>query len=254
MVRLVGRLPAVFALLAAFVLSACGGDGAASGSRVVISAASSLEPAFGAYAQRTGLDAKQSFAGSDTLAAQIRQGVRPDLYAAANTSLPEQLYREGLVSKPIVFATNSLVLAVPGDSKITSLHEVAGQGVTVAIGDQGVPVGNYTREILDRLPASESSAILDNVRSQEPDVAGIVGKLSEGAVDAGFVYVTDVEAAAGRLRAIELPSKLQPDVAYAIVTVKGASNPTAARAFVAGLLSRQGRGALRSAGFGPAPG
>ena len=54
-----------------------------------------------------------SFAGSDELAAQIRQGVRPDVYAAANTTLPDQLHKEGLVGKPTVIATNTLVVAVP---------------------------------------------------------------------------------------------------------------------------------------------
>ena len=34
-----------------------------------------------------------SFAGSDELAAQIRQGVKPDVYAAANTKLPDALAR-----------------------------------------------------------------------------------------------------------------------------------------------------------------
>ena len=37
-------------------------------------------------------------------------------------------------------------------------------------------------------------AILANVRSNEPDVAGVVGKVAQGAVDAGFVYVTDIRA------------------------------------------------------------
>ena len=36
-----------------------------------------------------------SFAGSDELAAQIQQGAQPDVYAAANTKLPDQLHAEG---------------------------------------------------------------------------------------------------------------------------------------------------------------
>ena len=44
------------------------------------------------------------------------------------------------------------------------------------------------------------------MRSNEPDVTGIVGKLTQGAVDAGFVYVTDVNATGGELKAIELPT------------------------------------------------
>lgn len=250
------RKTATVAAIAVSVgLGACGDDSAdGSDHPVVVSAASSLEPAFTEYAERAGIDAKQSFAGSDDLAAQIRQGVTPDVYAAANTSLPEELHAEGLVDKPVVFATNELVIAVPSGSEIDSVDDLASPGTTLAIGGEGVPVGDYAREVLGRLPAQESEAILANVRSEEPDVAGIVGKLTQGAVDAGFVYVTDVIAAGDALRAIHLPNRLQPEVAYGAAVVAGTSNPDGAAAFVRGLLKGDGAAALRDAGFGPPPG
>jgi molybdate transport system substrate-binding protein len=240
--------------VAAGVVGGCGSDdsSASSGDPLVVSAAASLEPAFTAYAEEAGIDAKQSFAGSDDLAAQIRQGVKPDIYAAANTSLPDDLYADGLVGKPVVFATNTLVLAVPQGSEIDSLDDLTGD-VTLAIGDEGVPVGDYTREVLGRLPKERSAAILDNVRSLEPDVAGIVGKLTQDAVDAGFVYITDVVATDGALEAIALSTGLQPDVAYGAAVVEGAANPKGARSFIDGLLSGAGARALEDAGFGPPP-
>ena len=254
---------ALAALASALVVAGCGDDSddtsteagstAAAGGELVVSAAASLEPAFTAYAEAAGIDAKQSFAGSDDLAAQIRQGVTPDVYAAANTSLPDDLYADGLVSKPVVFATNTLVLAVPEGSQIDSLDDLTGDEVTLAIGDEGVPVGDYTREVLAGLPKEESEAILDNVRSLEPDVAGIVGKLSQGAVDAGFVYVTDVVATDGALTAIDLPAELQPDVAYGAAVVEGAENPEGAQSFIDGLLEGDGADALVDAGFKPPP-
>ena len=252
------RVALVVGAFFAAALAGCGEDSGSSstapagGGQLVVSAASSLEPAFTAYAEQAGYDAKQSFAGSDDLAAQIRQGVTPDVYAAANTSLPDDLYKDGLVEKPVVFATNTLVLAVPAGSDIDSLHDLTGD-VTLAIGDEGVPVGDYTREVLDRLPAEESGAILDNVRSLEPDVAGIVGKLTQGAVDAGFVYTTDVVATDGALEAIDVPADLQPDVAYGAAVVDGAENPDGAQAFIDGLLDGGGGAALAAAGFGPPP-
>jgi molybdate transport system substrate-binding protein len=116
-----------------------------------------------------------------------------------------------------------------------------------------VPIGSYTRTVLERLPAAQRRAILAGVRSQEPDVAGIVGKLTQGAVDAGFVYVSDVRGAGGRLRAIELPGALQPSVAYGVAVVRGSEHAEQARAFVDGLLRGAGRGALADAGFEPPP-
>ena len=238
----------------AIVLGACGEGDDESGSEVIVSAASSLEPAFTDYADEAGIDAKQSFAGSDELAAQIQQGVKPDVFASANTSYPDDLFTEGLVEKPVVFAANRLVLAVPADSsEIESVNDLAASGVTIAIGDPEVPIGEYTREVLARLGEEESGAILANVRSEEPDVAGIVGKLTQGAVDAGFVYITDVTATDGELRAIELPERLQPSVAYAVAVVSGAEHPEAAQEFINGLLDGAGAEALREAGFEPPP-
>jgi molybdate transport system substrate-binding protein len=108
--------------------------------------------------------------------------------------------------------------------------------------------------VLDGLPADQRKAILANVRSNEPDVAGVVGKVATGAVDAGFVYITDVQAASGELKAIDLPADLKPRVAYGVAVVKGAKHPELARKFVAGLLNGPGRKALDAAGFLPPPG
>jgi molybdate transport system substrate-binding protein len=235
--------------------SASQGSASASKPMLTVSAAASLKQAFTTYGKQfQGASARFSFAGSDVLAAQIEQGVKPDVYAAANTKLPQQLFAKGLVEKPTVFAANRLVLAVAADAaKVASLADVAKPGVTVAVGSPSVPVGAYTRAVLDELPTATSKAILGNVRSEEPDVAGIVGKLTQGAVDAGFVYISDVRVTDGKLKAIELPADLQPSVAYGIAVVKGAKHPREAKAFIDGLLSGIGQQALQSAGFEPAP-
>jgi molybdate transport system substrate-binding protein len=218
---------------------------------LVVSAASSMTEALTTCSQDfSGADVRLSFAGSDELAAQIRQGVKPDVYAAANTKLPEELNKEGLLSKPVEFATNELVIAVPKDSEIKSVDDLARDGVKLAIGSESVPIGSYTREVLERLPKAEADAILANVRSNEPDVKGIVGKLTQGAVDAGFVYVTDVNAAGDELKAVKLPADLEPDVTYAAGVVKGAKQPDQAREFVNGLTDGGCADALEQAGFG----
>jgi molybdate transport system substrate-binding protein len=223
---------------------------------LTVSAATSLKSAFTAYG-RAFPDAtvRSSFAGSDELAAQIRQGVRPDVFASANTKLPDALYKKGLVDKPVVFAANRLVLAVPaGGAKVKAVADLAKPGTTIAMGSPSVPIGAYTRKVLAKLPAGQAKAILANVRSNEPDVGGVVGKITQGAVDAGFVYVTDVRAADGKLRAIDLPASLQPQVAYGVAVVKGSKHREQAQAFVSGLLKGEGRKRLDAAGFERPPG
>jgi molybdate transport system substrate-binding protein len=238
--------------LALAVLAGCGGDDETP--QLTVSAAASLKQAFTQYGRDfPEAQARFSFAGSDELAAQIEQGVKPDVYAAANTKLPQQLYEKGLVEQPTVFAGNRLVLAVPAGSGIGALEDLATNAVALAVGAEDVPVGAYTRTVLDKLPAAQRRAILANVRTEEPDVAGITGKLTQGAVDAGFLYVSDVRATDGALEAIELPDALQPDVAYGVAVVKGARHPQEARAFIAGLLDGDGARALERAGFESPP-
>jgi molybdate transport system substrate-binding protein len=239
---------AVVAVAAALALAGCGGSDEP---RLVVSAASSMtEPLDDCSSDFEGADVRLSFAGSDALAAQIRKGLKPDVYAAANTKLPDELEKEGLLSKPVEFATNELVIAVPPDSDVREAADLTRPGLKLVIGSESVPIGSYTREVLSRLPGDDGERILANVRSNEPDVQGIVGKLTQGAADAGFVYVTDVTAAGDRLRAVKLPAELEPDVRYAAGVVKGAKQPEKARAFVDGLSDGRCADALAKAGFG----
>jgi molybdate transport system substrate-binding protein len=249
---MVRRLATPSAILVV-LLAGCGGSSSSSSDRpaIDVAAAASLQRAFTQLAAGfTPAHVRLSFAGSDQLAAQIEAGTRPDVYAAANAKLPEALFAKGLVERPVAFARNRLVLAVPArGARVQSLADVGRAGMTLAIGSATVPVGSYTRTVLAHLPAAQRRAILANVRSEEPDVSGVVGKIAEGAVDAGFVYASDVRAAAGKLRAIALPDALQPIVVYEAAVVKGAGHAAQARAFLAALRGPAGRRALLRNGF-----
>ncbi len=238
------------ALLVVVLAAGCGSSSHNGKPSLIVSAAASLKKAFTTYGgQFSSASVHFSFAGSDMLAAQIEQGVKPDVFASANTKLPEMLYAKGLVDKPVVFIANKLVLAVPAGSKITSLAGVEKPGVSLVIGTPTVPVGDYTGKVLTRLTPTERNAIEANIKDRESDVTGIVGKLTEGAADAGFLYATDVAATGGKLKAIDLPESLQPKVAYGVTVVKGSSHPSQAQQFIAGLLSGAGRTDLLADGF-----
>ena len=242
-------------LVLALVAVGCGSDDdepAAESPRLVVSAAASLSDALTACSKEfEGADVKLSFAGSDELAAQIRQGVKPDVYAAANTKLPEELNQEGLLGTPVEFATNELVIAVGGDgTAVEKVDDLAKPGIDIVIGSESVPVGSYTRQVLGHLPDALEEKILANVRSEEPDVKGVVGKLTQGAADAGFVYLTDVTEG---ITGVELPPELQPTVAYGAGVVEGSQQPDLAQRYVDGLTEGPCADALREEGFGPPP-
>ena len=190
------------------------------------------------------------FAGSNQLAFQIRNGAPADLFASASPVYTQDLYRDGLVERPRLFATNSLVLAVPrsNPAKIRSVQDLAKRPkLKLVVAGAKVPIGLYTREVLKRLGMLR---VLRKAVSQEPDVKGIVGKLAFGQADAGFVYATDVRAASSRLIAIPLPPRSQPTVRYEIAVVKSTNNRASALELVADLLGEGGRRELKRAGFG----
>jgi molybdate transport system substrate-binding protein len=242
-------------IVGALLLAGCGDDATVSGGgekpQLVVSAAASMTEALTACAREfPEATVRLQFAGSDELAAQIRQDVPVDVFASANTKLPEALAKEGKLGDPVAFASNQLVLALPADSEIDSLAALEEPGVKLVIGAEAVPVGDYTRAVLARLGPERGEAILANVRSNEPEVKGIVGKLTQGAADAGFVYASDVEAAGGELRAIALDPKLEPKATYAAGVVDAAREPDAAEAFVDDLAAGGCHDALLDAGFG----
>ena len=234
----------VLALAAATALAVPAATSAGGG--ITVFAAASLTGVFPSIDRAP----RYSFAGSDQLALQLQQGAPADVYAAAGPKYPELLYRQGLLRKPQTFATNRLVVLVPkaNPARIRSVYDLRRRGVKVVLGDASVPVGSYTRQILDTLGIT--SAVLANVVSQETDVKGIVAKVALGEADAGFVYVTDARPVAGRVKTVGLPAWAQPPIRYEIAVVRSTKRAAAARAFVARVLSKRGRLALRRAGFG----
>ena len=240
-------------LVGVLAVAGCGGE--SEGPRLTVSAASSLKKPLTDYGEGFDrADVRLSFGPSDLLAAQIRGGVRPDVYAAANTQLPDELFAAGLVERPVRFAANRLVVAVPGENaKVKRFEDLARRGVRIGTGSPSVPIGAYTNQVLGRIPLARRSAFVGNLRSREPDVSAVVAKVAQGVIDAGFVYITDVEAMGGRLKAIEIPKRLRPQVAYAAAVVRGTEHPDEATRFVRDLVSGDGAAALRRAGFEPPP-
>ena len=189
-----------------------------------------------------------SFGGSNMLAAQIQQGAPADVFASANTNLPEQLHEQGLVEKPVVFTRNELILIVPkaNPAGIHSVFDLRKAGVKLVVGAVGVPVGDYTRVVLHNLGLDD---VLSNVVSNETDVREVLAKVALGEADAGFVYVTDARTVRGRVATIGIRWSAQPIVQYAAAVVKSSRHLAAARAFVHALVGPVAQRKLRAAGF-----
>jgi len=244
-------MPRLLALVAAGLLLLPGASSAreTSSGRLAVFAAASLTEVFPAINAQP----NYSFAGSDQLAFQIQQGAKADVFAAASPKYPEALFKQGLVQKPIAFATNSLVVIVPkaNPAHIRTVDDLARPGVKVVIGNPAVPVGSYTQTVLKNLGLT--NAVMKNVVSEEEDVKSVVAKIALGEADAGFVYVTDVRPVRGKVLAIALRASAQPKVVYEVAVVKGAPHLRAAYRFVTALIRPANQALLVKYGFGRKP-
>jgi molybdate transport system substrate-binding protein len=237
---------AIFVVLLATLAVAAGTSRAAAEQEPVVLAASSLTEVL----PRIEPASRYSFGGSNQLAQQIRQGAPFDVFLSASPVYTQALFREGHVRKPVVFATNSLVLVVPraNPQRIRTVFDLAKRPkLRLVVAGPQVPIGLYTREVLRRLKLLR---VLRKTVSLEPDVKGIVGKVALGEADAGFVYRTDVRPVAKKVRSISLPARSQPTVRYEAAIAREPESLEGAQAFVIVLLSPAGRRTLRAASFG----
>jgi molybdate transport system substrate-binding protein len=215
-------------------------------SRITVFAASSLTDVF----PKIDRGPRYSFAASNTLAQQIRQGAPADVFASADMKNPLVLYRDGLCGKPSVFATNTLVVVYPKSNpgKVKTVFDLRRAGLKVVIARRGVPVGDYTRMVLRNLGIAR--AVLANVVSEEPDVRGVLSKVALGEADAGFVYRTDAATVKQQVGVVHVPKRAQPPIRYGICVVTSTDDKTAAREFVQRVVGTTGRARLAAAGFG----
>ncbi|GGZ22780.1 molybdenum ABC transporter ModA, periplasmic [Streptomyces inusitatus] len=232
-------------------LAACGGDDEGDRLKKVdltVLAASSLTDVFAtagaAYEKENpGTKVAFSFAGSQELAAQVRQGAPADALVTADTKTMDGLAAE--TGKPTVIARNRLVIAVAegNPEKIDALGDLADSKLKVVLAAPEVPVGRYSGQILDRQKVEVKPV------SQEPNVRAVLSKVELGEADAGLVYKTDAAAAEDKVDAIEIPDAQNAVARYPAATLKDSDHPEAAAAFVTWLSGPEARKILQDAGF-----
>lgn len=219
---------------------------------VNVFAAASLTETFGAIAdafekKNPGVAVALNFGGSSGLATQIVEGAPADVFAAASgttmTTVTDAALADG---EPTVFVTNTLEIAVPtgNPGAVTGLADLADPALSIAICAVEVPCGAASKSVFD------AAGIVAAPDTLEQDVKAVLTRVELGEVDAGLVYRTDVIAAGDTVEGIEFPEAATAIVRYPIARLAASTNPDAADAFVAFVLSPAGRKILVDAGFG----
>ena len=256
----------VAVLFAAFGWTGAAAQDAAPSSVVTVFAAASLTEAFRELGpklatRRPGTEVKFNFAGSQQLAVQIEQGARADVFASADQRWMDHAVDHKLIDgEPTVFTSNRLVAIVPKSNpgRIHRLEDLAKRGIKLVLGAEAVPVGRYSREVIQNLervqgfPEGYSAKVLGNQVSQEENVKSVMSKVQLGEADAGFVYRSDVTPQVARyVTVLEIPKEANVLASYPIAVVAGSRNADGARAFVDLVLGAEGKAVLARHGLMP---
>lgn len=218
---------------------------------ITVDAAASLNKVFPKLAEQfqaehPGTKITFNFGGSSTLAAAIVAGAPIDVFAAASKKTMQTVQDAKLTAAdPVAVARNQLEIAVPkgNPAKITGLKDFADAKKTIVVCDKEVPCGAAAQQVFD------IAKITAKPDSTEPDVTSVLTKVSSDEADAGLVYVTDVQAAGGKVQGIKFPESDQAIVDVVVAPLTGSSNGELAAAWVQYV--SQHEDALQDAGFLP---
>ena len=143
-----------------------------------------------------------NFDSSGTLRTQIKEGAVCDLFISAGQSQMNDLEagqnEDGAdyvySDTRIDFVENKVVLAVPDDNPkdIQTFSDLATDKLSLlCIGNEDVPVGSYSLEILDTLGIDIAQLESDGKVTYASNVTEVANQVKEGAVDCGIIYATD---------------------------------------------------------------
>jgi molybdate transport system substrate-binding protein len=251
------RFAVIAAVLAAAAAAGCSSSTSspsAGGSPVTgtitVFAAASLTESFtqlGKHfeAAHPGDTVKFSFGPSSGLATQITSGAPADVFASAAPGNMDDVVSAGDASSPQNFAKNTMEVATPPDNpgNVESVKDLADDSVKVALCQPQVPCGVVAAKVF------KNAGITVKPVTLQPDVKSVLTQVETGNVDAGMVYVTDVQAAGSKVNGVTIPASDNASTLYPIATINSSKHKSIAQAFMNYVLSPAGQQVLKAAGF-----
>jgi len=217
---------------------------------ITVFAASSLKEAFTTIGQQfeaanPGTKVTFSFGASSTLATQITSGAPADVFASASPKNMTQVVSAGDATGSTNFVKNVMEIAVPpaNPAHVASVADLAKSSVKVALCQPQVPCGTVAAKVFKNAKVTVKPVTL------QPDVKSVLTQVELGNVDAGVVYVTDVNAAGAKVKGIVIPDAVNASTEYPIAALSHSANLALAQAFEACVLSDAGQSVLTADKF-----
>ncbi len=248
-------------LIATLGLTACGGSNASSSAasnvELQVFAANSLSKAMDEaqelYTQQTGVTfADTQYKASGELNEMLKAGSYADLEITASKGTMDTAVQEGYVdeSTRTDMFTNELVIVAKEDSALqdVTLQQIASGDLTVCVGDDSVPAGNYAAQALSTVgayqpPAADAGKSGKDISGKDGQYVGItpilqtsVGNVCKqaenGDVDVAIVYSSDVYRFGGVKVVGIIPDDTHKAIVYPGAVCKDSKNAQAANDFM----------------------
>jgi molybdate transport system substrate-binding protein len=231
-------------------------ESSAESNLIVLAAASLTQPLTEAVHSYERADSSAhvqlSCGSSNSLRRQIERGAPVDLYLSASPEHTDALVQHGWVKRQDLFSlwTTELVLvASPTTTVPTNLKDALLRARRIAIGDLGVPVGDYARQALQALGLTDR---LKEKLIPMLDERAVLSAVASGACDLGIAYAAGVDSGqeTPRLNVVAtFPPETHDPIRYTGAILSDAKHPAKARALLRFLTTGKGKESLIRAGF-----
>ena len=199
-----------------------------------------------------------NFDSSGTLKTQIEEGAVCDLFISAAQKQMNGLDEGGYIDDAtrVDLLENKVALCVAENSKadIKSYddmkdHLLAGD-ILMAIGNEDVPVGQYTQKIFAYYGLDEQALADSGVLTYGSNVKEVTTQVAEGSVDCGVIYQTDAYSA--NLKVTDTATEeMCGKVIYPAAVLKESKSAEAAKAFLDYLQTEEASAVFEKVGFTP---
>ena len=173
---------------------------------------------------------------SGTLLTQIQEGYACDIFFSAATRQMDQLAEDGLMvegTRTDLLGNEVVLITWQGSGTAVTGMDNLSEASSIALADGSVPVGQYTRAVLQNMGLLDSSLTAADITTQEisdalggveinecGNVSQVLQAVAEGSNEVGTVYYSDAYSEMDRVEILEhIPTDLSGEIIYPVAQV-----------------------------------